>query len=1443
MLIGPEDIHGCNLKLILGLVWTLIGHYQIRSSGRGLSTKQAMKEWLHTLIPDYNIQNFNTDWNDGRPLCGLVDRLQPGLCPNHMSLSPSKGLENCRMGMELAKEHLQVPMILDPEDLNNPDVDDLSVMTYISYFFEPARISLLQWIQQKIPQCNITNLSTDWNNGVNLSALMDSCHNGLCPDWKKLDPYKAHENLEKCIKLSKDRLDIVCPVGPETLSDPKVDEIIVATYLSRFKYARLLNKAEDLALTAPDFSDKGCAVVKEPVHVPLDLGDNPELSLGHIVLAVAGPSADVAVSIDSSDPYNTKAKFIPLEPGMHEVSCHMNEENIRGSPLSIPVIDPQEWNLTKEPPAYLHVNASVELELTGKTHSSQPVVGLDILNNQGFPATHLEGSVSEKESGTYLLMLSASGVGPADVSVTVAGQNIRKSPFSVSVCDPSKCVVSGLDDDSTVLLGEPVSFNIDTENTGEDKPIVKATGPSIHYAPNLEKADEGLHIATFTPTEIGQHSVDVFIAGEHVPGSPFTVPVLDPEQWGITTEIPQYLQVNTTLCLELCGPEFGEPLVSFTVLDTATQEESDLAQTTLDKKDAGVYELSLLCAAPCIIESHVTVAETEVKKSPFSLVVCDTGKCIVSGLDNAQIVLGDPITFTVNTTDAGDDEPKVTLQGPTVLYVPVMEKEGNSKYDISFTPKEVGNHTIAVAYGGQDVPGSPFQVSVVNPNAWYFLSKIPRVLQVGQLVQMDIAGSDDKENNLHCHIKSPDGDILDASLTKQVENPFRWTLTLIPTQIGNVQVRVNLHHNDINGSPFDLKILDASKCHVDGLTDDNAQLGEPISFTVACNGAGDDKPIVNTQGPSTQYMPEGEDDGNGTYLFTFTPFEVGPIKTTISFGGQEIPGSPFQKSIVDVPNADECSARGPGLSRAIAGRPAKFVIITPEKGLLTKKDALTVDIINAKKTIKVEPTIEDLQDKTYGVSYTVPTEGDYLITIKLYDKPIPGCDFNVKAFPKPDASKCRVYGPSIHPNALLLSGRPLELYVDTKNAGPGELQAVVQGPKKTSPKIYMAEDDRVFSLRVDTNYKGWYRINIWWAQVHVPQSPIDLKVHQAPDASKVRAYGPGLGPQIEVHKPAEFFILTQDAGIGTLTVIVHGVKDAFEADVKAENPLDPRSLKGLYYPREGGDYAVTIKWSGNEIPGSPFPVKVVDKRHEAELEAEEKRMKAKEKEKEKKEKKRKKQQELLRQQQLALVQAQSGINPMYAADGGVLRGMTNNPTMLGMMATPATTSHTVTTHTTKKLLQKQMAESRSKSLEVSDESTTQRPRKKSAPTSKKKMLELTSSSSHSRKTSAPAQLVSGLPASTKKLKKCTSSIEDVMAQKAGSLQSETLWGVGEDSFDVKAAKAATSPKKKMTSAEYTFNEEDIPIEEPVSYTPLFHPPDVDPDYVKPKKKKGKKQST
>lgn len=132
--IGSEDITDGRGKLILGLIWTLILHYQVANCGAEGSAKNDLLKWVQSKIPEYNITGFTKDWNDGRALCALVNALAPGSCKDHRSLDSTKGVDNNNKGIMLANDNLSIPQVIAPEDLANPKVDEQSVMTYISLF-------------------------------------------------------------------------------------------------------------------------------------------------------------------------------------------------------------------------------------------------------------------------------------------------------------------------------------------------------------------------------------------------------------------------------------------------------------------------------------------------------------------------------------------------------------------------------------------------------------------------------------------------------------------------------------------------------------------------------------------------------------------------------------------------------------------------------------------------------------------------------------------------------------------------------------------------------------------------------------------------------------------------------------------------------------------------------------------------------------------------------------------------------------------------------------------------------------------------------------------------------------------------------------------------------------------------------------------------------------
>lgn len=110
-------------------------------------------------------------------------------------------------------------------------------------------------------------------------------------------------------------------------------------------------------------------------------------------------------------------------------------------------------------------------------------------------------------------------------------------------------------------------------------------------------------------------------------------------------------------------------------------------------------------------------------------------------------------------------------------------------------------------------------------------------------------------------------------------------------------------------------------------------------------------------------------------------------------------------------------------------------------------------------------------------------------------------------------------------------------------------------------------------------------------------SPYTLRIAGAPDASKVRVYGPGIEPGVLAVYQSRFICDTRGAGAGQLTVRIRGPKGAFRVEMQRESQKD-RTILCKYDPTEPGDYRIEVKWSGEHVPGSPFMVMIFDTQEE-----------------------------------------------------------------------------------------------------------------------------------------------------------------------------------------------------------------------------------------------------
>ncbi|XP_064203350.1 microtubule-actin cross-linking factor 1-like isoform X4 [Anguilla rostrata] len=140
--IRNDDITDGNPKLTLGLIWTIILHFQISEiyvSGESgdLTAKEKLLLWSQQAIEGYpgtRCVNFSSSWNDGRMFNVLLHRYRPDLIDMEV-VGRQSNRDNLEQAFDIA-ESLGVTRLLDAEDVDVPSPDEKSVITYVSSIYD-----------------------------------------------------------------------------------------------------------------------------------------------------------------------------------------------------------------------------------------------------------------------------------------------------------------------------------------------------------------------------------------------------------------------------------------------------------------------------------------------------------------------------------------------------------------------------------------------------------------------------------------------------------------------------------------------------------------------------------------------------------------------------------------------------------------------------------------------------------------------------------------------------------------------------------------------------------------------------------------------------------------------------------------------------------------------------------------------------------------------------------------------------------------------------------------------------------------------------------------------------------------------------------------------------------------------------------------------------------
>ncbi|XP_070589124.1 microtubule-actin cross-linking factor 1-like isoform X12 [Erythrolamprus reginae] len=140
--IRNDDITDGNPKLTLGLIWTIILHFQISDihvtgESEDMSAKERLLLWTQQITEGYagvRCENFTTCWRDGKLFNAIIHKYRPDLIDMN-TVAVQSNLANLDHAFFVA-EKLGVARLLDPEDVDVSSPDEKSVITYVSSLYD-----------------------------------------------------------------------------------------------------------------------------------------------------------------------------------------------------------------------------------------------------------------------------------------------------------------------------------------------------------------------------------------------------------------------------------------------------------------------------------------------------------------------------------------------------------------------------------------------------------------------------------------------------------------------------------------------------------------------------------------------------------------------------------------------------------------------------------------------------------------------------------------------------------------------------------------------------------------------------------------------------------------------------------------------------------------------------------------------------------------------------------------------------------------------------------------------------------------------------------------------------------------------------------------------------------------------------------------------------------
>ncbi|CAF0909290.1 unnamed protein product [Brachionus calyciflorus] len=549
-----------------------------------------------------------------------------------------------------------------------------------------------------------------------------------------------------------------------------------------------------------------------------------------------------------------------------------------------------------------------------------------------------------------------------------------------------------------------------------------------------------------------------------------------------------------------------------------------------------------------------------IKGSPFKCNVFDPSKIKMKPTHSGLV--DQVVKFEVDASQAGTGQLEIAVENGRIPCT--FSNQGNLRFIPCFTPREPGKHEISVKFNNQDVPGSPFFCNIVDLSR-LTINNFTQTYPIYKTNVIELNSSDLTSSEINVKMIAPSENQVPLGRSVTPYNTLKVTFQAL--EIGTHRLEIDYDGLPINGSPFELKVYDASKIIVSEVK--GSEINKPCELTIDAANAGEGQlEIAINDGLIKNQVKQIKP---GHYAVTFLPTKQDTYVIDVKFNDESVPGCPKRVFVRDFQNARLGSQID---ESAIIGDQASF-------------DLAGIHNLNDLKIMIKSPSGQEYIPKIHKSGQDecrvewIPYElGSYSISVSYHDNIVKGTPVKVRTF---DPKRVQVYniqdGLVFKQNAFC---------VDASQAGEGSLEIGISCNGQYIPNQVKPIGNSKFEVHFLPQEAVIHYANISFNSIPVKNSPFAIKII---DTNLVIAQGKGLDT-VAVNFPASFDILTGSAGGGQVRATGIGPKGE-NVPVKLYQQSTGDYI-GEYTPISIGTHRVDIFYSNQPVAGSPFFVNVYD---------------------------------------------------------------------------------------------------------------------------------------------------------------------------------------------------------------------------------------------------------